>query len=181
MVHLSQTLSHARTYAVASPNTFCCQLCVFFLMTKLTKFSTSIKFPTSRTSISLSLFSLLPFPLLLPFSLSWGREEECGEHRGRVNMLRANECLGSPFPLSPAARCLLCSSIYPVSDPYDSCFVCETCLLDQAVFDALDVYSLVGSCPHWGPWRVPLGAHRSWHCPPRDKSSDGGGFLTPTI
>lgn len=109
MVHLSQTLSHAWTYAVASPNTLCCQLCVFFLTTKLTKFSTSIKFPTSSTSVSLPLFSPSPFPSPSPSLCFGGGKKNVENTEGESTCSEPVNALGPhfPCPLPLAVPCAL--------------------------------------------------------------------------
>lgn len=80
-----------------------------------------------------------------------------------------------PCPCS-AAHSLFRPCIYLVSDPQDFHFACLVCCWTRLVLGALQVYSLLGSCPHLGLRRGLLGADGPRLCLPYDINSVSDAF-----
>lgn len=100
------------------------------------------------------------------------RRKNTGDGRGGSTTLKAL----APRSLCPALLLTLLSScIWPGAWPLGLPSAGQTCLLDQALFDALEIHALVRSFLPLGLWRGPLGTDRSWHCLLYHTNSDGGG------
>lgn len=164
MVHVFYTLSTCMDLHSNFSQYFLPPTLRFFLMTKLTKFLTSIMIPSLSLCLSACILG------------EGGRMWRMG--RWESTMLKANALVPHlPF-LCSVAYCLLCSCIHPASDSYlelpfcmsglpagPGCFWCTGSLLLNQILSSFG----------------PLGANGSWHCLPFDKSSTGGGFHTPMI